>query len=159
MLALSPEILTIIIYILAALSLVLLINTFFIWKKLKKLVRGSKGSLDNVLEDLGSDVDKLLKFKEDATKYFLELNDKTNRSIKEIPLNLFKAFDGLDSGGKNSFSTLFVNDEGNGILLSALHSRDRINIYAKQITDWKADRMLTDEEEKLLTNTRKSRNI
>lgn len=157
--ALSPEILTIIIYILSALSLILFVDAFFIWRKFKKLVRGSKGSLDNTIIDLGKDVDTLLKFKEDATKYFLELNEKTNKSIKEIPLNTFKAFDGLDSGGKNSFVTILANDEGNGIMLSALHSRDRINIYAKNLEKWEADRMLTDEEQEILTNTRKSRSM
>ena len=157
--ALSIEILTIIIYTLSVLSLVLLINSIFVWRKFKKLTRGSKGSLDSAIETLGTDVDKLLKFKTDATKYFLELNDKTNKSIKDIPVHIFKAFDGLDSGGKNSFATIFVNDEGNGLMLSVLHSRDRINIYAKQIASWKADRMLTDEEQELLTNTQKSRNI
>jgi len=157
--ALPTEIITIIIYILSGLSLVLIINSIFTWKKFKKLTRGTKGSLDTAIETLGTDVEDLLKFKEDANKHFLELNNKTNKSIKEIPLHLFKAFDGLDSGGKNSFATLFINDEGNGVLLSALHSRDRINIYAKQITDWKADRMLTEEEDQLLTKTHNSRNI
>jgi hypothetical protein len=157
--ALSPEIIVIIIYILSTLSLILVINTFFIWGKFKKLTRGTKGSLDNVIQKIGTDVDELIKFKEDSTKYFLEINDKISRSIKEIPLTTFKAFDGLNSGGKNSFVTIFVNDEGNGVILSALHSRDRINIYAKEIKQWKSERMLTEEEEELLTNTLKSRNI
>jgi len=157
--ALSPEIITIIIYILSILSLTLIVNTFFIWGKFKKLTRGTKGSLDTVIQKIGTDVDDLIKFKEHSTKYFLEINDKLSKSIKDIPLNTFKAFDGLDSGGKNSFVTMFVNDRGDGVLLSALHSRDRINIYAKEIKEWKSERMLTEEEQELLTNTVKSRSI
>jgi len=159
MIALSPELLTIIIYILSALSLTSLILIIVLWTRIKRLTRGSKGSLDAVIGNIGRDVDNLLKFKDDATNYFIKLNKESNKSIKDIPVKIFKAFDGLDSGGKNSFVTAFVNKEGDGVLLSALHSRDRINIYAKEVIKWKTDRMLTEEEEELLTNTRKSRNI
>lgn len=159
MTALSPELLTIIIYTLSVLSLTSLTLIIILWIRLKRLTRGSKGSLDSVIADLGKDMTNILKFKDDATNYFLKLNKESNKSIKDIPVQIFKAFGGLDSGGKNSFVTAFINNEGDGMLLSALHSRDRINIYAKQITNWEADRMLTDEESELLTNTRKSRSI
>jgi hypothetical protein len=48
---------------------------------------------------------------------------------------MFKAFDGMKSGGTNSFSLALLNEEGDGVILSTLHSRERVNVYSKEIKE------------------------
>lgn len=69
-------------------------------------------------------------------------------AISRIGLIRFDAFD--DAGGAQSFALALVDDEGDGIVLSSLHSRPTTRLYLKAIRRGVADAPLSEEETRAL---------
>ncbi|OGE85522.1 MAG: hypothetical protein A3J48_00185 [Candidatus Doudnabacteria bacterium RIFCSPHIGHO2_02_FULL_46_11] len=51
-----------------------------------------------------------------------------------------------DSGGNMSFSLALINDNGDGAIITGLHSREGMRMYSKSVKNYKSDQVLTDEE-------------
>jgi hypothetical protein len=64
----------------------------------------------------------------------------------------YKAFDA--SGSNQSFSIALVNEKGNGVVVSSLHSRDRMSTFAKPIENYESTYELTEEELAVLDDAR-----
>jgi len=58
----------------------------------------------------------------------------------------FNPFKGNGSGGNQSFSTAFVNEEGDGVVISSLYSREHISVFAKPIKKMSSEYEMTKEE-------------
>jgi len=69
-------------------------------------------------------------------------------AISRIGLIRFDAFD--DAGGAQSFALALVDDDGDGIVLTSLHSRPTTRVYVKAIRRGVADAPLSDEETRAL---------
>jgi hypothetical protein len=65
-------------------------------------------------------------------------------AISRIGLIRFDAFD--DTGGAQSFALALVDDDGDGIVLTSLHSRPTTRVYVKAIRRGVADAPLSSEE-------------
>jgi hypothetical protein len=68
--------------------------------------------------------------------------------ISRIGLVRFDAFE--DTGGAQSFALALVDDDGDGIVLTSLHSRPTTRVYVKAIRRGVADAPLSGEEERAL---------
>lgn len=68
--------------------------------------------------------------------------------ISRIGLVRFDAFE--DAGGAQSFALALVDDDGDGIVLTSLHSRPTTRVYVKTIRRGVADAPLSEEEERAL---------
>ena len=69
-------------------------------------------------------------------------------AISHIGLVRFDAF--ADAGGAQSFALALVDDDGDGIVLTSLHSRPTTRVYVKAIRRGVADAPLSGEEEQAL---------
>lgn len=69
-------------------------------------------------------------------------------AISRIGLIRFDAFE--DAGGAQSFALALVDDDGDGIVLSSLHSRPTTRLYVKAIRRGVADAPLSEEEMRAL---------
>jgi hypothetical protein len=69
-------------------------------------------------------------------------------AISRIGLVRFDAF--ADAGGAQSFALALVDDEGDGIVLTSLHSRPTTRVYVKAIRRGVADAPLSAEETRAL---------
>jgi hypothetical protein len=69
-------------------------------------------------------------------------------AISRIGLVRFNAFE--DTGGASSFALALVDDDGDGIVLTSLHSRATTRVYVKTIRRGVADAPLSDEEDRAL---------
>lgn len=72
-------------------------------------------------------------------------------AISRIGLVRFDAFE--DAGGAQSFALALVDDDGDGIVLSSLHSRQTTRVYVKAIRRGVADAPLSAEEIRALQDT------
>lgn len=151
---LDPLLLNNLVIILTFLLVISLFLTTSLLLRIKKLTRGSSGSFEKVLIDIQKTLEDYSTFKKRSTQIQETLEKRVSNIKGFTECYNFKAFDGL-GGGKNSFVTAFVDDFGNGILISTIDTRDRVNIFAKQIQDWKSDRTLTEEEQEVLTKLKK----
>jgi len=72
-------------------------------------------------------------------------------AISRIGLIRFDAFE--DAGGVQSFALALVDDDGDGIVLTSLHSRPTTRVYVKAIRRGVADAPLSAEEARALQDT------
>lgn len=61
-----------------------------------------------------------------------------------------------DTGGDQSFALALADGEGNGVVVSSLHSRDVTRVYAKPLAGWTTSYQLTDEEQRAIARARQS---
>lgn len=69
-------------------------------------------------------------------------------AITHIGLLRFDAF--ADAGGGQSFALALLDDQGDGVVLTSLHSRQTTRVYIKDIRRGVADAPLSGEEEQAL---------
>ena len=55
-----------------------------------------------------------------------------------------------DAGGDQSFALALADQEGNGFVMSSLHSRDVTRVYGKPLVGWESIYPLTDEEKQAI---------
>ncbi|MBI4673521.1 MAG: DUF4446 family protein [Chloroflexi bacterium] len=99
---------------------------------------------------------------EGVLREYLERMDRTDETIKTFnerataierraPFNLshvgvvrFNPF--TDKGGDQSFAVAFLDDHGDGVVFTGLHSRTDVRVYAKPIVGLASTYPLTNEE-------------
>ena len=148
-----------IIYISIGLSLLFII--LLIWNirleiRMRRLLRGkSAKSLEGSFVNMQRELADFNDFQKEMEKYLAGVENRLSSSLRGFHNINFSAFKGMDSGGK-SHATAFLNEKGDGIILSSLHARDRISTFAKQIKNYKTNIELSEEEQAALTKAKES---
>lgn len=143
---------------LSVITLILLLTTLRLHKRLKNLLEGEHGrSLEKVIHDLITDV-RTLENKSSKEETKLETLLRETRAHTRAPQMIrYKA---LESNNSNqSFSLALVDSNGNGSVMTSLHIRDRVSVYAKNVRAWKSDLELTEEEQRALALVQKEISI
>ena len=149
----------VIIYIIIGLSIICLF--LIAWNirleiKNRRLLRGKGArSLEDTFINIQRDLDKFEVFKKEVEAYLINIERRLSTSIRGVHNISFSAFQGLESGGK-SFATALLNEKGDGVILSSLHARERVSIFAKQIKNYKSEVELSEEEMEALTKAKES---
>jgi hypothetical protein len=86
--------------------------------------------------------------KENMKKEINLINQKVKKSIRGLEMIRFNPFS--DQGSNQSFAISMLNEDGDGLILSSLYSRERISVFAKPIKNKKSEYELTEEEKKVL---------
>jgi hypothetical protein len=73
---------------------------------------------------------------------------RTGSAVSHIGLIRFDAFE--DTGGGQSFALALIDDDGDGVILTSLHSRQSTRVFVKDIRGGVADAPLSVEEEQAL---------
>lgn len=129
------------VWMLFALNLIWLgLLTFFVRQErefLKRLFpesligkRDFRGKLEEVLQDF----EELVEFKKDNLK-----------NVQKIALKRYNPYH--DTGGDQSFSVVLLDGQGDGVVLTSLHSRSGTRVFAKPIKEGKEDSFELSEEE------------
>jgi len=149
-----------VLYIALVLGIVVIALTVWIIRleqKIKTLSRGRNGeNLDQIIKSFEKDIATLGTFRHETERYLTSVERRLRRSVQGIGHVGFNAFQGLDSGGRQSFATAILDESGNGVILSTLHARDRVNVFAKEIKQFAALATLTQEEQDALTRAQES---
>ena len=140
-----------------AIFVLLAICLFFIIKvsiRLRKLFKGSKTeTLEDLMNEIVSSV-AYLKEKGDLHENSLQTLSgrisKHGHGVKIMRYNPFK-----DVGGNQSFAVAIINEDGDGVVLSSLYSRERMSVFAKPIMKGESDIELTTEEKAVVDEARK----
>ena len=132
------------IFVLLAICLFFIIKVSF---RLQKLFKGSKTeTLEGLMNEIVSHVAHL---KEKDALHDSEIASLSNR-VKIMRFNPFK-----DVGGNQSFAVAIINEEGDGVVLSSLYSRERMSVFAKPITKGQSDIELSTEEKTVVEEAQK----
>ena len=147
------------IYALGAILIFLVIWIMQLEKKIKNFTKGKDGkSLEGSMIILKKDQDNLLNFRKDMEQYLTEVEKRLRRSTQSIETIKFNPFKGSGAGGNQSFASVFLDENGDGLVLSSLYARDRISIFSKQIKKFKSEVELSDEEKKVIEDAKKKLN-
>lgn len=145
------------ILILALFILIIIIWNIFLQQRFNRLIKGSnKATIEDSLINIYKYIDTTNKEYKDISNNIKILESKMKKSPRGFGIVNFKAFDGIKSGGSNSFAIAFVNDVGDGIVLSTFHARDRVNVFSKEIKKFKSEILLSEEEKSALTKAQES---
>ena len=137
---------------LAVASFLLLLLVFWLWRRTRRLgrridalTRGEEG------KDLGGVLDAHLNKVFAVSNEVDELTVRTavaeanlRRSFQRIGLVRFNPFE--DTGGNQSFALALLDANGDGVVLSSLHSRTGTRVYAKAVNGGRSETALSDEE-------------
>jgi hypothetical protein len=140
-----------VLYCLGFSLLILVITTFLQERKLKKLLKGkSANDLLDSFKNIEKEYRSMKAFKEAMTDYLGDVEKRLSKSVQTVETLRFNPWKGNGEGGNQSFASAFLNEEGDGLIISSLHSRDRISIFAKPIKQGKSQYDLSDEEKEVL---------
>ena len=126
---------------------------FITEKRLKRFFLGKKAKdLEDTISILEQEISKLNKAKENTEKEIVLINTKLKKSIRGLETIRFNPF--TDQGSNQSFAIGMLNEEGNGLVISSLYSRERMSIFAKPIKNGQSSYELTTEEKEALTKAK-----
>ena len=123
--------------------------------KIVAFTRGASGaSLEETIMACLTSVTAIEKRNETISKQALILHDRISHSVRNAQTIRYKAFD--VNGSNQSFSVALVNERGNGVVISSLHSHDRIRTFAKPKENYESTYELTEEEIAVLDDAKAS---
>lgn len=112
------------------------IQRFFVGKKAK--------DLEDTLVTLEDEIKKLSASKEKIEKDIAVINQKLRKSIRGLETIRFNPFP--DQGSNQSFAIGIQNEDGDGVVISSLYSRDRMSVFAKPLKAGTSTYELSEEE-------------
>src|SRR3989338_6531750 len=113
---------------LASLNALLLVWVIYLEWRLYKVFRGKKArNLENVFVDFGQAVDQLIKKTSETDQTLVQIGKRLAQDISKCHTTRFNPF--KDNGGNQSFSTCLINNQGDGVVISSLYSRDKVSVY------------------------------
>ena len=144
--------LTISIIVLGCITISLLVVVILLSKKISKLTRGKNAqSLEEIIVEnnkLGHEIKEKLKNQE---LRIIEMKKDAMRNIQNIGVVRFNPF--KETGGSQSFAIAMTDKQNNGVIISSLYTRDRVNVFAKPITKGESEYKLTEEEKAALNQS------
>jgi hypothetical protein len=76
------------------------------------------------------------------------LREDSAQALRHLAVVRYDAFG--DMGGHLSWSIALVDNEGNGMVVTAIHGRSDTRTYAKNVSAWTCDQQLSPEEEEAI---------
>lgn len=142
-----------------AIGIIAVIPYFYIYSLRKRLKKFEEAhialqsfmngkTLDQLLEKYLEKVDNTEKQMEMQNLRFIKAEEKLRKSVDRAELVRFNAFDNM--GSDLSFSLALLNQEGDGVVLSSINSREESRVYAKPITSGQSTYHLSNEEKQVL---------
>ncbi len=137
--------------------LLLLYWNYYLNKKIDKFLLGSSSqNLDESIVYINSLLKDTENFKKEMQDYLLTVEKRLKKSIQTVKTIRFNPFKGTGSGNNQSFSTTFLNEERDGVIISSLYSREHLSIYSKPVKKGTSEYELSGEEKESLDQAKNS---
>ncbi len=140
----------------AAIIVVLLVMILRLEWRLNKIMRGRGAKdLEEVIVNLGRETDRIREKVIEIIGALQDLDARLKKSIRRVETVRFNPF--RNEGGNQSFATAFLDDTGDGVVISSLYSRDKVSTYAKPVKRLRSEYELTREEREAINKAAKNR--
>lgn len=127
----------------------------YIESRLKKFFKGANGKdMESVLVSIKNELERMNQKEKGQDETIESIEKRLKRSVQHVNTVRFNPFE--DSGSNQSFATALLDEEGNGVAISTLYSRDKVGIYAKAIEKFNSQYSLSEEEKEVIEKARKS---
>ena len=115
-------------------------------RRLRRVLTGGEStSLDQILDQQAQRLDGLSGRVDALNKLHQELEAITQRAVQKVGVIRYNPF--ADAGGDQSFAIALLDAEGNGLVVSSLHSRTETRVFAKPVRAGRSTYPLSDEEQ------------
>lgn len=122
---------------------------FITEKRLKRFFIGKKAKdLEDTIVILENNIIKLNRKAEETERELISVNKKLKQSVRGLETIRFNPFP--DQGSNQSFAIGILNENGDGVVLSSLYSRERMSVFAKPVKNGTSEYELSAEEKEVL---------
>lgn len=80
------------------------------------------------------------------------LKVESGAALRHVAVVRYDAF--TDTGGQLSWSMALLDDEGGGVVVTAIQGRNESRTYAKNVTAWVSESQLSPEEQDAISHAR-----
>lgn len=142
--------------ILTIATLILLGLVIWMYIKMRRFLVGLDAhNISESLTHVSSNLDELQTFRAEMETYLAGVEKRLRKSVQSVHTVRFNPFKGTGGGGNQSFATTLINEEGDGVIISSLYSRDHVSVFSKPIKKHSSDYELSDEEQESLEHAKK----
>ena len=135
------------IIVLAIITITLLVIVISMHFRMKKfLIDVDSKNIAESLTSVADSLKSLQKFQKEMETYLTSVEKRLRRSVQSVHTVRFNPFHGAGGGGNQSFASVFLNEEGDGVVISSLYSREQTSVYSKPIRKYNSEHELSTEE-------------
>ncbi len=95
-------------------------------------------------------------------EHLLAITETHSKSLIKVPQPIIKRYNPFKEsgvGGNQSFSAAFIDEQGNGVVITSLYSRDTTRISGKEVRSWETiDIQASPEEKEVLSSFKGNKN-
>ena len=143
-----------------ALAIVLFIvicYALYLDHKIVVLTRGKNGaSLEDVIKACIVNAEAIEKRNALIMEHASLLDEKMSHALRNAQTIRYKAFDA--NGSNQSFSIALINEKGNDVVITSLHSHERMSTFAKPLENYESTYELTEEELAVIDDAKAAHN-
>ena len=149
----DPAFLLLFLLILIIILFVFCVNINMKYTRLKSsyntFMKGKDGkTLEESMKERFAEVEAVLKYTKQNRMEIREINRKLGHNFQKVGIVKYDAFN--EMGGKLSFAIAMLDNNNNGWILNAMHSREGCYTYVKEIVKGESFVELADEEAEAL---------
>ncbi len=143
--------------VLALATLILLGLVVWMYLKMRRFLVGIDAhNIGDSLSHVSKNLNELQTFRADMQAYLTDVEKRLRKSVQSVHTVRFNPFKGTGGGGNQSFATTLINEEGDGVIISSLYSRDHVSVFSKPIKKHASEYELSEEERESLTSAKKA---
>lgn len=123
--------------------------------RVTKIFRSANSAdIEKLLKLHSKTLEDFVRFQAESASYMKSLDERIKKKMVSAETLRFNPFQGEGTGGNQSFSSVFADEEGNGVVITSMHTRERTNVFAKPLKKWQSEYELTDEEKTSIKNSK-----
>jgi len=114
------------------------------------VLQGRAGQ-ENILEATARQIEEVRALRgeiRELTRHVQAVTEALRGTIQRVAVHRYDAFE--DMGGQLSFSAAFLNDHGDGLVISCINGRQETRSYAKPVTKARSQYNLSPEEQEAI---------
>ena len=116
-------------------------------RQVVKAMKDEKEVIEIIAKSI-DDIERLYARQEEAAAAVLEQRAMLSEAVKHIGVVRYDAFP--EVGGRLSFSAAFLNEAGDGVVVTSINGRSDSRVYAKTVTTGRSTYALSGEEEEAI---------
>ena len=140
--------------LLVILVIAALIRIVMLSRRITLLTQGTDGkSLEGTIHALTNRTGALEAHAQKTELALNNLDERLKGAIRGVAVKRFDPFQ--NAGGQQSFTSAFLDEEGSGVVISGIHARDSVRVYAKELQKFTSDRELSEDEQAAIADAQK----
>ncbi len=137
-------------------SLILIGIVIWMYFKLRRFLIGiDSNNINESLTFVSTNLNELQDFRKEMEAYLTSVENRLRKSVQSVHTVRFNPFKGAGEGGNQSFATAMLNEDGDGVVISSLYSRDHVSVFSKPIKNHSSEYELSEEERESVEHAKK----